>query len=101
MEEREVEHRLTEVEQRAKSNTKRLDKLEHLTEEIHTMSNTMVHLVEQTKNTNENVEELKTKVDAIEKEPSENAKAIKMTVISCIITAVVSAIVGALIGLIF
>lgn len=101
MDEKEIEHRLTEVEQRAKSNTRRIDKLEQLTEAIHEMSNTMIHLVEQSKVTNENVEELKVKVDAIEKEPSENAKAIKKTVITCIITAVVSAVVGALIGLIF
>lgn len=95
-----VEHRLTEVEERAKSNTKRLDKLERVTDAIHEMSNTMIHLVEQTKHTNENVEELKDKVDRIEKEPLENAKAIKKTVITCIVTAVVSAIIGALIGLI-
>lgn len=95
-----VEHRLTEVEERAKSNTKRLDKLEKVTDAIHEMSNTMIHLVEQTKHTNENVEELKDKVDRIEKEPLENAKAIKKTVITCIVTAVVSAIIGALIGLI-
>ena len=99
--EHEFEHRLTTVEERARSNTKRLDKLEKVTEAIHEMSNTMVHLVEQSKYTNENVEELKEKVDRIEKEPLENAKAIRKTVITCIITAVVSAIVGALIGLIF
>ena len=101
MEDNGFEHRLTAVEERAKSNTKRLDKLEQVTEAIHEMSNTMIHLVEQTKYTNENVEELKDKVDNIEKEPLENAKAIKKTVITCIVTAVVSAIVGALIGLIF
>lgn len=44
--EREFEHRLTETEQRSKSNTHRLDKLEKVTEEIHTMSGTMVQLVE-------------------------------------------------------
>lgn len=99
--EQEFEHRLTTVEERAKTNTKRLDKLEKVTDAIHEMSNTMIHLVEQTKHTNENVEELKVKVDAIEKEPYENAQAIKKTVITCIITAVVSAVVGALIGLIF
>lgn len=64
------------------------------------MSNTMIHLVEQSKHTNENVEELKVKVDNMEKEPIENAKVLKRTVITCIVTAVVSAIVGALIGLI-
>ena len=101
MEEKEVEHRLTEVEQRAKSNTRRIDKLEQLSQAIYEMSKTMVHLVEQTKHTNENVEELKIKVDAIEKEPVKDYKALKKTVITCIITAVVSALIGALIGLIF
>lgn len=101
MEEKEFEHRLTSVEERAKSNTKRLDKLEQVTEAIHEMSNTMIHLVEQTKYTNDNVEELKVKVDNIEKEPLENVKAIRKTVITCIVTAVVSAVIGALIGLIF
>lgn len=41
----EIEHRITEVEQRAKSNTHRIDKLEPIVEEIHTMSKTMVQLV--------------------------------------------------------
>ena len=95
-----IEHRMTAVEDRSKSNTKRLDKLEKVTDAIHKMSNTMVQLVEQTKHTNENVEELKVKVEAIEKEPAEDYKSIKKTVITCIVTAVVGAIVGALIGLI-
>ena len=51
----EIEHRITEVEQRAKSNTHRIDKLEPIVEEIHTMSKTMVQLVEEVKHTNENV----------------------------------------------
>lgn len=101
MEEKEIEHRLTEVEERAKSNTKRLDKLEHLTDEIHTMSNTMIKLVEQAKTTNENVEELKDKVGKIEREPADNYKQLKKTIWTCIITGIVGAIVGALIGLIF
>lgn len=100
MEKNDFEHRITAVEERAKSNSKRLDKLERITEAIHEMSNTMIHLVEQSKHTNENVEELKVKVDNMEKEPLENAKALKKTVITCIVTAVVSAIVGAIIGLI-
>ena len=101
MNEQEIEHRITEVEERAKSNTKRLDKLEKVTDAIHEISNTMVHLVEQTTNTNKNVEELKVKVDAIEKEPADNYKQLKKTIWTCIITGVLSAIIGALIGLIF
>ena len=45
MNEIDIEHRLTDVENRAKSNTHRLDKLEPIVDEIHTMSNTMVQLV--------------------------------------------------------
>lgn len=95
-----IEHRLTEVEYRSKSNTKRLDKLEEVTNEIHTMSNTMVKLVEQTKDTKESVNKLQEKVEAIEKEPAENYKQLKKTVWTSILTGVLGAIVGALIGLI-
>lgn len=96
-----IEHRMTEVEDRSKSNTKRLDKLEKVTDAIHEMSNTMVHLVEQTKHTNENVEELKVKVETIEREPAEQYKQLKKTITTSVITAILGAIVGALIGLIF
>lgn len=95
-----LEHRLTEVEDRSKSNTKRLDKLEKVTDEIHTMSNTMVKLVEQTKATNENVHELKEKVEAIEKEPADNYKQLKKTIWTSIVTGILSAILGAVIGLV-
>lgn len=95
-----VEHRLTKTEDREKANTHRIEKLETVVEAIHDMSNTMVRLVEQIKTTNENVQELTVKVDAIEQEPAKDFKALKKTVITCIVTAVVSAIVGAVIGLI-
>ena len=43
--EHEYLERLAKVEERAKSNTHRLDKLEPIINEIHTMSNTMIQLV--------------------------------------------------------
>ena len=95
-----VEHRLTKTEDREKANTHRIEKLEKVVEAIHDMSNTMVKLVEQIKTTNENVQELKGKVDAIEQEPADNFKAIKKTVITSIVTAIVGAVIGALIALI-
>lgn len=95
-----IEHRMTAVEDRAKSNTKRLDKLEKVTDAIHKMSNTMVQLVEQTKHTNENVEELKIKVEAIEQEPAQNYKALKKTITTAVVSTIAGAIVGALISLI-
>ena len=73
----EHEKRLTEVEQRAKSNSHRIEKLEGITEEIHELSKTMALLCEQMKTTSDNVEELSQKMDEIEKEPSEIHKAFK------------------------
>lgn len=66
MNEVDVEHRITEVEQRAKSNSHRLDKLEPIVDEIHTMSNTMVQLVQEVKHTNEAVVSLDEKVDRMD-----------------------------------
>lgn len=66
MNEVDVEHRITEVEQRAKSNTHRLDKLEPIVDEIHTMSNTMVQLVQEVKHTSEAVVSLDEKVDRMD-----------------------------------
>ena len=80
----EIEHRITEVEQRAKSNTHRIDKLEPIVEEIHTMSKTMVQLVEEVKHTNENVcaldekvDRMDSRVDEMERAPTEDIKKYK------------------------
>lgn len=96
----EMEHRLTKTEDREKSNTHRIEKLENVVEAIHDMSNTMVKLVEQIKTTNENVQDLKGKVEAIEQEPAKEYKSLKSKVITAIVTGVVGAILGALLSLI-
>lgn len=75
MNETEMEHRLTEVEARAKSNTHRIDKLEKVTEEIHTMSNTMIQLVEEVKHTNETVSSLDQKVEKMDSRVDEMERA--------------------------
>ncbi len=66
MNELEYEHRITEVEQRAKSNTHRLDKLEPIINEIHTISKTLVQLVEEVRHTNETVQDLDEKVERLD-----------------------------------
>ena len=98
MDEIEIEHRLTENEQRAKSNTHRLDKLEPIVEEIHTMSKTLVQLVEEVKHTNETVNGLDEKVDRMdsrvddmERAPADDAKKYKNTAITAIISTVAGA----------
>ena len=98
MNEIDIEHRLTDVENRARSNTHRLDKLEPIVAEIHTMSNTMVQLVQEVKHTNETVNNLDAKVDRMdsrvddmERAPAEDAKKYKSTAV----TAIISTIAGA------
>ena len=104
MNELEVEHRITEVEQRTKSNTHRLDKLEPIVDEIHTMSNTMVQLVQEVKHTNETVNSLNTKVDRMdsrvdemEKAPAEEWKSTKKKVFDTVIGVVVGFLMAGII----
>lgn len=104
MNEIEIEHRMTEVEQRSKSNTHRLDKLEPIVEEIHTMSITMVELVQEVKHTNEAVSNLDAKVDRMdgrvdemEKAPAKEWSSVKKTVITTIVGAVIGFFIAGLI----
>ena len=95
MDEKETVERLTKVEERSKSNTHRLEKLEPIVGEIHTMSKTMIQLVEEVKHTNETVSALDIKVD---RAPADNLNTYKRTAI----TAMISTVAGALAtGLIF
>ena len=103
MDEIEIEHRLTETEQRSKSNTHRLDKLEPIVDEIHTMSNTMVQLVQEVKHTNETVNGLDAKVDRMdsrvdemEKAPGKDWNNAKRTVFNTILGAVAGFLIAGL-----
>ena len=103
MDELNIEHRLTDVENRAKSNTHRLDKLEPIVDEIHTMSNTMVQLVQEVKHTNETVNNLDAKVertdsrvDDMERAPAKEWGNTKRPVINTIIGAIVGFILSGL-----
>ena len=107
MNEIDIEHRLTDVENRSKSNTHRLDKLEPIVDEIHTMSNTMVQLVQEVKHTNETVNNLDAKVDRMdsrvddmERAPAEDAKKYKSTAITAIISTIAGAFATAIIVMI-
>ena len=98
MQEIEILERLTIVEERSKSNTHRLDKLEPLINEIHAMSNTMVQLVEEVKHTNETmssldekVERINRRVDVIERAPAEDMKAYRRTATATAVSAIAGA----------
>ena len=96
MNELDIEHRLTENEQRAKSNTHRIDKLEPIVNEIHTMSETMVRLVSEVQHTNENVSEIKEKVEVLEGKPSARMEQIKTAIITAIAAALIGGVVATL-----
>lgn len=97
MNEVDIEHRLTENEQRSKSNTYRLNKLEPIVNEIHTMSETMVRLVSEVQHTNENVAEIKDKVETMEQEPAKRWKESTKAIFNAFLGAIGTAIAGGLI----
>lgn len=104
MNEIDIEHRLTEAEARCKSNTHRLDRLEPIVAEIHTMSNTMVQLVQEVKHTNEavgcldaKVERMDSRVDEMERAPAKKWVSAKSTVLAAGLGAVTAFFVAGLI----
>ena len=96
MNEVDIEHRLTQNEQRAKSNTHRIDKLEPIVNEIHTMSETMVRLVSEVQHTNENVSKIKEKVEVLESKPSARMEQIKTAIIAAIASAIIGGVIATL-----
>ena len=103
MDVKEVE-RLVKVEERSKSNSHRLDKLEPIVDEIHTMSKTMVELVQGVNHTNETVTSLDEKIDRIdsrvdkmEMAPVENYKNMKKAVMDKVIGAVIGFLITGII----
>ena len=91
--EHEVEfaQQLAEVDARSKSNTKRLDKLEALTEVVHELATTMKLMAEKQERTAAVVERLDSKITNIEQEPAKRWKAVVEKVILTIVGAVVGA----------
>lgn len=95
MDETEILQRLTKVEERSKSNTHRLDKLEPIIDEIHTMSETMVRLTTEVQHTNASISELKDKVDVLEGKPSARMEQIKSAIIAAIASGLIGGIIAA------
>ena len=84
------ERRLTEVESRSKSNTKRIDKLEEHTEAINRLATSMAVMAEKQDETTHIVSELDNKVTKLEEKPAKRWE----KVVETIITIVVSGFVG-------
>jgi hypothetical protein len=88
------EHRLTQVEERSKSNTKRIDKLEEQTAAINKLATSMAVMAEKQDETNHIVTELDGKVSALEAKPAKRWDSF----VEKVIWAVVAAVVGFLLA---
>ena len=98
--ETEFVERLTKVEERSKSNTHQIEDLKPVVNEIHTMSKTMVELIGEVKHTNENVSELKDKVDILEREPGKQWTTTKRTFFTAITSSIGTAVAAGIMYLI-
>ena len=98
--------RMAKVEERAKSNTHRIDQLESLAAEIHQQNIAITELCGELKRTNDNAEKTAAivadhddRLDAIESKPLVLWDKIKIAAASAAVTVAVTAIVGALMAL--
>lgn len=90
----EHERRLTEVESRSKSNTRRLDKLEESTEAINRLATSMEVMVVKQEEVAETVGKLDKKVTELESKPAKRWE----KVVEKILTALAAAIAGFIIA---
>ena len=86
----EHERRLTQVEQRSKSNTHRLEKLEESTEAINRLATSMEVMVSKQEQVAETVEKLDGKVTALEEKPIKRVDGMVDKVIWALCAAVIS-----------
>lgn len=97
MNDAELEHRLTEIEQRSKSNTRRIDKLEQIQSELKAISTTLVKVGDKVEYLGKSVNYLSDKVEATEEQPKKTLGTIK----SAIITSIISGLIATAISVIF
>ena len=89
--------RICRVEEREKSNTHRISKLEELARAINSQNENIARLVVQLETANKQLQEQDARLCAIEKHPSES---IELTV-RAVIAALIGAAAGAIMGIIF
>lgn len=92
MEKEEIE-RLVEVEQRSKSNTKRIDTLEERVEDIHSLTLSVREMATEVKIMRQDMNKMDNRIIAIEEKPSKR--------LDSIWGYIVSAVIGGIIGYVF
>ena len=90
----EHERRLTAVEQRSKSNTHRLEKLEESTEAINRLATSMEVMVSKQEQVAETVDKLDGKVTALEAKPGKRVDSLVDKIIWAVCAAVITFILA-------
>lgn len=94
MDEKDIEHRLTEVEQRSKSNTKRLDKLEENTEAINRMAISIEKMAVKQEDMNGSINKLSSDVETLKAEPAKRWKFVVEKAIYFVVAAIMGFILA-------
>lgn len=89
-----LEHRLTAVEDRAKSNQRRIEKLETSTEALNRMASSMEVMAEKQARVAEAVDELDGKVTALEAKPGRRWEDLVSKLILVAVTALVTGVLS-------
>ena len=89
MDELDFEHRLTEVEQRSKSNMKRLDELKETVDAINRVAISVEKMAIKQDTMNENINKLTEDVDTLKAEPGKRWKFVVEKAVYFIVAAVV------------
>lgn len=88
--EREFEHRLTEVEERSKSNTHRLDEVERRQENLDKLTTSVSLLAAREERVEKDVKEIKTDVKGLAEKPGKRWEAVVDKVIMLVVGAVIA-----------
>ena len=89
-----VEHRLTECEERSKSNTHRLDEVEKRQKDLTDLVTSVKVLATREERLEEDVQEIKTEVKKINEKPAKRWE----TVVTYVIAGIVAAVLGYIFG---
>lgn len=89
-----IEHRLTSVEDRTASNTRRIEKLEGSTEAINKMAISIEKMVMKQETMNGNINKLTTDVEALKAEPAKRWKFVVEKAIYFVIAAIMGFILA-------
>lgn len=83
-----IEHRLTEVEERSKSNSHRIDEIEKRQDKLDDLVGTVKVLAEQEKRVEGDVKEIKDDVKSIKDKPAKRWEAVVTQIITILVAAV-------------